>query len=106
MPRKTGRKSPNRRERMQDRLFSIERGLFRTLSRALFAFGMLLMIYIGLASELLLVVALASVGIFVWMAIIVPTDQFQDVGRYLLNGDAGADLHDWIVGLIPGRRKR
>jgi len=106
MPRKTGRKSRTKRQRAQKRLFSIERGLFKAISAGVFLFGLLVMIYVGMRSEILLVVALAGVGIFLWTAIIIPADQFQDVGEYLVSGDAGKDLHDRLNSLIPGRGRR
>ncbi|MDS0280086.1 hypothetical protein NDI85_20070 [Halomicroarcula sp. S1AR25-4] len=103
MPRKTGRKSRSRRQRVQKRVFSIERGLFRAGSMGLFLFGLLVLIYIGLTSDIVLLVAIASIAIFVWGAVVLPVDRFQDLGAYLWDGEFGHDVHDWWVKLMPWR---
>lgn len=88
---------------MQKRVFSIERGLFKAGSMGLFVLGLLVLIYIGLKSDILLLAALASIAIFVWGAVALPVDRFQELGAYLWEGEAGRDLHDLWVKLMPWR---
>lgn len=105
MTRKSGRKSRggSRRKRAQKRLFSLERGLFKTISIGLFVLAFLGFIYIGLSSGIVIVAALAGIAIFLWGAVALPVDRFQATGEYLWSGEFGEDLHDFWTSLIPGR---
>lgn len=88
-------------------LESIEHWTFRKVGKAAFLFVLGAFIFIGLASDLLFVVALASVAVFVWMSIVLPLDTFKQTGRYLWSGRAGKDAHrKWrkLTGRGGGRR--
>lgn len=102
---RTGRKKRNRRQRAKRRLGNLELSLFKTISKLAFLLVFLAFIYIGLTSSITLIVALAGVAIFLWAAVVLPTDEFKDVGRYLWDGSFGEDLHNLWRRLIPGRGK-
>lgn len=98
----TGRQSGN-----GGGLASVEEWTFRKAGKVAFLFFLGALIFIGLASDLLSVVALASVAVFVWISVVLPLDKFQQTGRYLWSGEAGADAHrKWrqLTGRGGGRR--
>lgn len=69
----------------------------------LFVFAFLVLIYIGLTSDIVMVVALAGIGIFLLGSVALPVDRFKETGRYLWTGEFGKDLHNFWQWLIPGR---
>lgn len=82
----------------------VERWTFRTVFKGLFVFVFLGFIFIGLASDLLFVAALAGIAVFLWGAVVFPTDEFKDTGKYLWSGEAGEDAHGWFCRVLPWRR--
>lgn len=72
----------------------------------MFLLSFLVLIYIGMTSQILLVAALAGIGIFLWGAVALPVDRFQKTGEYLWEGEFGRDLHSWWNRLLPWRERR
>lgn len=84
-------------------LARFEQWTFKTGAKAVFVFVFLSFIFIGLASDLLFLSALAGIAVFVWGSIVLPTDKFKATGRYLWSGRAGADAHGLWCRLLPWR---
>ncbi|WP_276257226.1 hypothetical protein [Halomontanus rarus] len=104
----SGRKSRRQRSARKSNgggIQSLERWTFRTVAKVLFVFVFGAFIFIGLASDLLFVAALAGIAIFLWGAVIFPTKEFKGLGRYLASGEAGDDAHGLWCKLIPWRGK-
>lgn len=97
------RKGSGRKPRRRTGIRTVERWTFRTAGKFLFVFVFGAFIFIGLASDLLFVAALASIAVFLWGAIVFPTDQFKKAGKYLWSGRAGEDAHGLWCRLIPWR---
>lgn len=106
MPSKSGRK-PRRRTGTQTGngggLASVEQWTFKTVGKVAFLFFFGAFIFIGLASDLLFVAALAGIAVFLWGSIVFPTDKFKQTGRYLWSGRAGEDAHSLWCRLLPWR---
>ena len=106
MPGKSGRK-PRRRTGTQTGngggILAFERWTFRNAAKALFVLVFGAFIFIGLASDLLFVAALAGIAVFLWGAVIFPTDEFKHAGKYLWSGEAGDDAHGIWCRLLPWR---
>ena len=81
----------------------VERWTFRTAAKLLFVVVFGAFIFIGLASDLLFVAALAGIAVFLWGAVVFPTDEFKQAGAYLWSGDAGEDAHSLWCRLLPWR---
>lgn len=84
-------------------LADLERWTFRTGAKALFVVVFGAFIFIGLASDLLFVAALAGIAVFLWGAVVFPTDEFKQAGKYLWSGRAGEDAHGLWCRLLPWR---
>jgi hypothetical protein len=89
-------------------LTSVENWTFRTAGKAVFLFVFGAFIFVGLASDLVFLSALAGIAVFVWGSIVLPTSAFKRTGKYLWSGEAGADAHrkycEWMPGRGGGRR--
>lgn len=109
MARKSGRKSRGRtvhRIGAGDGLQGFERWALRVVGKVLFLFVLLAFVFIGLSSNLMLISALAGIAVFLWGAVILPTDEFKDFGAWLWSGDAGEYLHGIWSRVIPWRGGR
>lgn len=81
----------------------LERLTLKLAGKVLFLFILGAFIFVGLASDLMFVVAIASVAVFLWAVVIFPADQFKKTGKYLWSGRAGEDAHGLWCKLIPWR---
>ena len=101
----TGRKPRQRTGTKTNRgWLNFEEWTFVTASKVAFLFFFAAFIFIGLASSLLWVTALAGIAVFLWGAVIFPTDEFKEGGKYLWSGEAGADAHGLLCRILPWRR--
>ncbi len=85
------------------RIENFERWLFRATGKVLFLFIFCAFIFIGMTHDLLFIVALAGIAVFLWGAVIFPTQEFKQTGQYLWSGRAGEDVHSLWCRILPWR---
>lgn len=104
-PRKSGGSTGSGGEQGRPSLADVERWTFRGAARGLYLFAFGALVFIGLASDLLYVAALASIAVFLWAAVALPTKGVKATGRYLWSGEAGDDAHRLWNRILPWRTR-